>query len=48
MGNPSRDRERKKAESERHLVGNKGERCQNLTSKPKPCGDTHTNRNGLI
>ena len=39
---------RKKAESGRCHFAAKGERCQNITSKPQPCGDTKINRNMLI
>ena len=35
-------------ESQRHYVAAEGERQQNLTSKPQPCGDTQINRNGSI
>ena len=43
--NPSRDRREKKAESGRYHVATEGEKCQNLTGKPQPCGDTQINRN---
>lgn len=38
--NLNKDIERKKAESVGHHVFAKGERCQNLNSKPQSCGDT--------
>ena len=48
VGNPSRDRGGKKMESSRLPVAAGGERCQNLTGRPHPCGDTQISRNGLI
>lgn len=45
-GTPIKDREGKKVESERCHEAAIGERCQNLTSKPQTCGNTHINRNG--
>ena len=48
VGNPGRDRGGKKMESGRRHVATERGRCQNLTSRPQPHGDTQIDRNGLI
>ena len=46
-GNPSRDRGGKKKSGRCHVAA-EGERHQNLTGKPQPCGNMQVNINGLI
>lgn len=42
------EREREQAESKRHPVAAKTERCYNLARRTHPCGHTQINRNELI
>ena len=40
--------ERRKVESRRCHVATGGVRCQSISDKSQPCGNTQINRNGLI
>lgn len=47
-GNPNKDVEKNKVELGQRHVTAKGVTCQDITSKPYPCGDAQIGRNGLI